>query len=99
MNLPESMSIFDLNWSEPYGHACPASGEGVAHESRPDGVRAIDGFHSRSRVSPLRRALSGQLQSHQFFLLGPVPVHGLCPTYLSREPARYRNLSACFGAA
>src|SRR5271157_4603373 len=99
MNLPVSMRVFDLNFSGSYSHACPASGEGVAHESWPDGVCAVDGFHSRARVSPLRRALPGQLQGHQFFLLGPIPVHGLCPTYLSREPARYRNLPARLGAA
>src|SRR5208337_3266408 len=65
--------VFDLNFSGLYRHAVPASGEGVAHASWPDGVCAVAGFHSRARVSALRRALSGQLQGHQFFLLGPQP--------------------------
>src|SRR5271165_848012 len=99
MNLRLAMSVFDLNFSGLYSHAFPAFEEGVAYASWSDGVRAVDGFHSRTPVSPLRRALSRQLHGHQLFLLGPVPVHGLCPTHLSREPARHRNLPASFGAA
>src|SRR5271157_2641604 len=97
MNLPVLTSVFDLNSGGPFGHAYPTSGEAVNHESGPDGVRAVDGFHSRARVSPFRRALSGQLQGQQFFLLGPVSVHGVCATHLSRKPARYRDLSAPWG--
>src|SRR5712692_69192 len=53
-----------------------------------------DGLSSLIRVSPMRRTLPRQLQTQEFLLLGPVSLHGLRAANLSREPARYRSLSA-----
>src|SRR6267143_1523508 len=53
-----------------------------------------NGLSSCVRISAVRRTLSGRLQAQEFLLLGPVSLHGLCPTNLSRKFARYRSLSA-----
>ena len=34
------------------------------------------------------------LQNEKLFMLGSIPLHGLCPAHLSREPERYRSLSS-----
>src|SRR6266567_1106105 len=64
-------------------------------ECWPIDLFTTDGLSSRSRVSPMRCALPGRLQTQELFLLGPVSLHGLCPANLPRELARYRSLSAC----
>src|SRR6266571_7263622 len=53
-----------------------------------------DGLSSCKSISPLRSVLSRRLQTQKLFLLGPVSVHGLRATNLSRESARYRSLPA-----
>jgi hypothetical protein len=53
-----------------------------------------DGLSSLQSVSPLRRTLSRRLQTQELFLLGPISLHGLCATNLSRESPRYRSLPA-----
>src|SRR5579862_549174 len=90
-------SVFDLNLSRSCGHSFPSLGEDGTDESGQNGFCAADGFHSCARVPGLRRALSRQLQGQQFFLLGPISLHGLCSTDLPRKFARYRNLSSRHG--
>src|SRR6266699_6721755 len=53
-----------------------------------------NGLSSCSRVSPMRYALPGRLQTQELFLLGPVSLHGLRPADVPRKLARYRSLSA-----
>src|SRR5262245_32738580 len=61
----------------------------------PNDLCTTNGLSSYLRVSPLRRTLPRQLQTQELLLLGSISVHGLRATDLSREPARYRSLSAC----
>src|SRR6266849_6430115 len=53
-----------------------------------------DGLSSGKSFSTLRQTLSRRLQTQKLLLLGPVPLHGLRATNLSREPTRHRSLSA-----
>lgn len=36
----------------------------------------------------------GDYKLQKLFMLGPIPVHGFCPTNLPRESARHRSVSA-----
>src|SRR6267378_5805012 len=53
-----------------------------------------DGLSPLEKFSALCQALPGRLQTPEFFLLGPVPLHGLRAANLSREFAGYRSLPA-----
>src|SRR5579859_1545404 len=97
MVLGAKRGEIDLNLHWPGKRVFPFFGEDFAHEFGKNHFRAVDGFCSRARVSPLRRALSRQSQGHEFFLLGPVFVHGLCTTDVPQKFARYRNLFAHAG--
>src|SRR3989442_8036666 len=63
-------------------------------EFRPNDFLAVDGFHSPLRVSSLRGPLPRSLQGQELLVLGLVLDYGFCPADLSREPQRYRGLSA-----
>src|SRR5260370_38671490 len=93
MNLAAKRVVFDLNWDGPILH--PLAPGGMRDERWQDGVRAVDGFHSRSRISALCGALSGPVSGAELFLLGPVSLHGLRASHFSRESARHRNVPAC----
>src|ERR1700684_4462404 len=58
----------------------------MAHESGARRLRAVNRFPSRSRVSPLRRALSGRQPTARGLLLGSVSVDGFRNT--NRESLR-----------
>ena len=87
MNLPMKRTVFDLNSACLFGHAGSAPQEGATHAGRQNGLRAVDGFHSSTRVSPLCESLWRQLQSQHLHLLGPISLP-LCPTDRAREFAR-----------
>src|SRR5437762_6600479 len=61
-------------------------------ECWPIDLFTTNGLSSCSRVSPVRCALQGRLQTQELFLLGPVSMHGLRPANLSRKLARHRSL-------
>src|SRR5271157_1146077 len=86
------MSKTDLNSGIPFGHS--ESPRGVVHEQWPNGFCSIDGSSSACRISPLRGSLRRRLQGAKLLLPGPVSLFGVCPTHLSRESARHRNLLA-----
>ena len=46
----------------------------------------------------MRPTIQRSLQGQKLFLLGSIPLHGLCSTNVSRKSPRYRGLSA-FGPA
>ena len=50
-------------------------------------------FHSYDFQQCVDR-YQGNYKIKSFSCLGSIPLHGLCPTDLPREPARYRSLSA-----
>src|ERR1700730_13289344 len=95
MNLAAAIGVFDLNFGGPVPH--PSARGGMRNELGPNGVRAVDGFHSRSRISALRGALPRPVSRPEFFLLGSVSLHGFCAAHLSRESARHRNVPARAG--
>ena len=59
-----------------------------------DDFFSVDGLSSFSGIPSLRRPLQRQLQTPTLFLLGSVPVYGLCATYLPRKSARHRSVFA-----
>lgn len=64
----------------------------MAHESREDHFCSAHGFFARSRISSLCGKVPGPIQDQILFLLGPIPLYGLCPTYLPGKPPRYSSL-------
>src|SRR5271167_4357652 len=86
------MSKIDLNSGIPFSHS--ENSRGVVYEQWPNDFCSIDGSSSPRRISPLRGSLPRRLQGAKLLLPGPVSVFGLCPTHLSRESARHRNLFA-----
>ena len=57
-------------------------------------VRAGHGVRTLAHLSPVGREVSRRLQRAPLQLPGSVPVHGLRPADLPREPARHRGLPA-----
>jgi len=64
VNLTAKSRVFDLNWDGSILH--PLVPGGIGNDRWPDGVRAMDGFHSRSQISALRDALRGQYRVRSF---------------------------------
>jgi len=58
------------------------------------GFCAVDGTSAADNLPSLCSALRWTSQNQAFHLFGSIPVDGVCTTDLSREPARYRSLSA-----
>src|SRR5262245_63445333 len=58
------------------------------------GFCAVDGTSAADKLPSLCSALQWTSQNQAFHLFGSIPVDGVCTTDLSREPARYRSLSA-----
>src|SRR3989441_4072445 len=67
---------------------------GMVHEQWPHDFCSTDGPASARRVSPLRGPLRRRLQGAEFLLPRSILVFGFCPTHISRESARHRNLPA-----
>src|SRR5437773_1060227 len=94
MKLSPMRVVIDLN-SEAVKAMLPRHlRKELLDECWPIDLFTTDGLSSRSRVSPMRRALQGRLQTQEFLLLGPVSLHGLRPAYVPRKFARHRSLSA-----
>ena len=86
------MAVIDLKFDMPLGHAGPLwrprheQGRTIFAQL----VEHLPIHEFRKCVARYRRQSQGQ----DLLLLGPVPVHGLCPVDLPREPARHRGLPA-----
>jgi len=93
------MSAHDFNLAGEDGVLCSTFWwyEGL-HVQRSVDLRSVDGIRSPSRIQRLRRAVPRGLSLAWLQLPRPVFVHGVCPTDVSRELARHRNLPA-FGPA
>ena len=86
------MVVIDLNFKSPKCHTSSSRRKEAAHEFRENHFLPTDGLFASLRISSMRRALPRQLQNQILLLLGSVPLHGLCPTRLSRKSPRYRGL-------
>ncbi len=62
-------------------------------EFRKNGLCSTDSASAALRVQSMRPSPSRQLQGQKFFMHGPVSLHGVCSTNLSRKPAGHRNVS------
>src|SRR5712691_7182404 len=63
-------------------------------ECWPIDLLTTNGLSSCSRVSQVRCALPGRLQTQELLLLGPISLYGLRPANVPRKFARHRSLSA-----
>jgi len=89
------MQFFDLNSTYPKSsynppHLCMRR---VKDEFRENGLCSTDSASTTVRVQAMRPSLSWQSQGQKFLMHGPVSLHGVCPTDLSRKLARHRNVS------
>ena len=67
------------------GYASPSSMTEGQRMIRENDLPPVDGLCPTYEFE-MRRAIQRQSQSDQLFLLGPVPLHGIRPAYLSRKP-------------
>src|SRR5260370_26550266 len=65
---------------------------GPAHERRKDAVLAADGLLALEHVRADRRALSRRSLGAELSVCRAIPGHGVRPTDLPRELARYRGV-------
>jgi len=88
------MSFIDLKFCYPECHS-PASRpqEMDSYEFRENNFFSGNGLYPHLRISPMRRTIQRQLQGHTLLMLGPVSLHGVCPTDLPGKPERYSSLS------
>src|SRR5258706_1339108 len=70
------------------------AGTGDAHAYRQVGVRPVDGSSSVEEFRSHRRALRWRSSCARIQLRQPIALHGVCAADLSRELARYHDLSA-----
>src|SRR2546425_4123291 len=95
MKLSPMYVVIDLNSERVKAMLPRVSRKELLDECWPIDLFTTNGLSSCSRVSPMRCALPGRLQTQELFLLGPVSLHGLRPANVPRKLARYRSLSAC----
>jgi hypothetical protein len=84
----------DLNFEPVICHPARNLFAGVIDAHGQAGFCTVDGTSAADNLSSLRGALRWTSQNQAFHLFGSIPVDGVCTTDLSREPARYRSLSA-----
>src|SRR5688572_21712858 len=87
-------AVTDLNCKYRVCDLAMDSIAGANHVHRQAGLRATHGTSPAAYLSPNRGALCRRTQSQNVFLPRSFSLHGLCATDLSRELARYRNVSA-----
>ena len=75
----------------------PVVQEGLTDERRPFCVCSVNGSASQTRLSAMRRSVSGQLPTAAILLPGSISGDGLCATDLSRELAGRRDLLESHG--
>ncbi len=68
--------------------------EVMTYEYWNDFVLSGYGLHFAIRFSSVCETLSWRLQSKEFFMLGPIFLHGLCPVNIQGEFTGHRNLFA-----
>src|ERR1035437_4241362 len=88
------MGAHDFNSVGPPVHACSTFGwKGMARDVLRTGrVRPIDGTPAATRVRYLRQTLRRRVWGPRLLLPRSIPLHGLRPTDVPREPARYRDV-------
>ena len=84
----------DLNLRSCFRHPAGKALAGGGDEHRCAGVRSSHKASTADHVSPLRRSSQRHSQSRSILVFRSVPLHGVRPTDVSREPARYRSLPA-----
>ncbi len=79
------MVVIDLKIFSGGGHTSASLQKEMADELWSYHVLPVDGLRSCSRFPTVRKALQRQLQDQELLLLGPVPLHGLCPAVNAEE--------------
>ena len=88
------MSFIDLKFCFPECHS-PASRqqEMAIYEFRENDLFSVNGLYTFIRIPSMRRTIQRQLQGHTLLMLGPVSLHGFCPTDLPGKSEGYSSLS------
>src|SRR4030067_2774869 len=92
MKFNHKMCFFDTKLR--MSHTSSSSQMEVAHVSSPTGLCPTHGVSAEVRFSTVRPMLQRAIQDQKLFLLGSIPLYGLCAVNISREPSRYRSLSS-----
>ena len=84
------MFFFDTNYR--MSHTSSSSQKEMAHGYWKTYLCPGHGFSAGLRIPSMRSTIPWSLKDEKLFMLGPVSLHGLRTTHLSRESARYRGL-------
>jgi hypothetical protein len=87
------MTFFDLNSPFPEGHTSGSPRKEMAHELRKNSLCTIDGFYPRLRIPEMYKPIQRRLQGKNLFVLGSIPLHGVCRAYLTGKSAGHRDMS------
>ena len=87
------MVFIDLKVFHKSGYPSISTWKGATNEFRKNRLCSTLQISADLRVSTMRPTVPRNLQSSNLFLLGSIPVPGVCSIDLSRKPSRYRSLS------
>jgi hypothetical protein len=73
-----------------YSHSNFVQQKGMAYEYRRHCFFSTDGLSSHGRFPQMRFTIPRKRQGPEFFLSGPVPLHGICSTHFSGKPSGHR---------
>ena len=90
--LEAKKAFIDLKFVSYCGHSSVKEQKGVANEYRKNHFLTSDGFFANIRISQMCATLSRKLQNKKFLMFRPVSMYGICSTYLSGKPSRYRSM-------
>ena len=73
-------------------HTPSSSQKEMAHGYWETNLCPSHGFSTGIRIPSMCPTIPWSLQDEEFFMLGSVPLHGLCAAHISRKFVRYRGL-------
>jgi len=89
MRLNLIFAVTDFNSRIPCGHS---GFEGMVYEYWPHHFLPTRRVLADARFPEVRPEIPGRLQGLEFFVSGPIPLHGIRPAHLSRESSGHRGL-------
>src|SRR4030042_6961242 len=92
MKFNHKMFFFDTKLQ--MSHTPSSSQKEMAHGYSTTRLCSSHAVSTKVRFSTVCPTLQRTIQDQKLLLLGPIPLHGLCPVNVSRESSRHRSLSS-----
>ena len=96
------LGFFDLKSGIGVSHTSLSKLKEMAYELRQDSIFSDNGLSTKIRVSKMCRPIQRQLQDKEFYMYGPISLHGFCSTNHIGPYRAYReslrDIEACLRA-